>query len=223
MRWGSGDARWVRPLHAIVCLFDRRVVPFAFAGTESGDITYGHRFMAPGPIQVRDFADYRDKLYSSFVEIDASERRRTIERQALRLAEERGLRLRPDPGLLDELKGLVEWPVPMIGRIDEASMALPPEVLTTSMRTHQRYLALTDDSDALAPWFITVANIETPDHGATTLPGTNMYCARACGTPASSGSRTASVRWRATCPASTRWSSMPSSARSGSGWSGWSH
>jgi glycyl-tRNA synthetase beta chain len=178
MRWGSGDARWVRPLHAIVCLFDRRVVPFAFAGVESGDITYGHRFMAPGPIQVRDFADYRDKLYSSFVEIDASERRRTIERQALRLAEECGLRLRPDPGLLDELKGLVEWPVPLIGRIDEASMALPPEVLTTSMRTHQRYLALTDDSDALAPWFITVANIETPDQGATIVAG-NEYVLRA--------------------------------------------
>ena len=75
MRWGSGDARWVRPLHAIVCLFDGQVVPFTFAGVESGDTTFGHRFMAPGPIQVRDFADYRDKLYSSFVEIDASERR----------------------------------------------------------------------------------------------------------------------------------------------------
>ncbi len=161
-----------------VCLFDGQVVPFTFAGVESGDTTFGHRFMAPGPIQVRDFADYRDKLYSSFVEIDASERRKTIEAKALRLAEERGLRLRSDPGLLDELKGLVEWPVPLIGRIDEASMALPAEVLTTSMRTHQRYLALESSDGSLAPWFITVANIETPDQGATIVAG-NEYVLRA--------------------------------------------
>lgn len=178
MRWGSGDARWVRPLHAIACLFDGRVVPFTFAGVESGDTTFGHRFMAPRPIQVRDFADYRDKLYSSFVEIDASARRERIEQEALRLAEERGLQLRPDPGLLDELKGLVEWPVPLIGRIDQASMALPPEVLTTSMRTHQRYLALEEGEGALAPYFITVANLETPDQGATIVAG-NEYVLRA--------------------------------------------
>jgi glycyl-tRNA synthetase beta chain len=178
MRWGSGDARWVRPLHAILCLFDGQVVPFTFADVESGNTTFGHRFLAPRPIQVRDFADYRDRLHSSFVEIDASERRKTIEARASRLAEDRGLRLRPDPALLDELKGLVEWPVPLIGRIDEASMALPPEVLTTSMRTHQRYLALTDERDALAPYFITVANIETPDQGATIVAG-NEYVLRA--------------------------------------------
>jgi glycyl-tRNA synthetase beta chain len=178
MRWGSGEARWVRPLHSILCLFDGQVVPFTFAGVESGDTTFGHRFMAPGPIQVRDFADYRDKLYSSFVEIDASERRNTIEAKALRLAEGRDLRLRSDPGLLDELKGLVEWPVPLMGRIDEASMALPAEVLTTSMRTHQRYLALESSNGTLTPCFITVANIETPDQGATIIAG-NEYVLRA--------------------------------------------
>jgi glycyl-tRNA synthetase beta chain len=178
MRWGSGEARWVRPLHAIVCLFDGAVVPFVFAGVKSGDTTFGHRFMAPGPIQVRDFADYRDKLRSAFVEIKASERRKIIEAKALRLAEERGLRLRPDPGLLDELEGLVEWPVPLIGRIDEASMGLPSEVLTTSMRTHQRYLALERQDGALAPSFITIANTETPDCGATIVSG-NEYVLRA--------------------------------------------
>jgi glycyl-tRNA synthetase beta chain len=178
MRWSSSDARWVRPLHSILCLFDGQVVPFTFAGVQSGDTTFGHRFMAAGPILVRDFADYRDKLYSSFVEIDASERRKTIEAKALRLAEGRDLRLRSDPGLLDELKGLVEWPVPLMGRIDEASMALPAEVLTTSMRTHQRYLALESSDGSLAPWFITVANIETPDQGATIIAG-NEYVLRA--------------------------------------------
>lgn len=171
MRWGSGDARWVRPLHAIVCLFDGAVVPFRFGPLESGDGTFGHRFLASGPIRVRDFADYKAKLDTAKVLLDGTDRRRLIAEGAARLAEREGLTVKPDEGLLDELKGLVEWPVPLMGRIDEDSMRLPPEVLTTSMRTHQRYLALLDANGNLAPRFITVANTVASDGGATIIAG----------------------------------------------------
>src|SRR4051794_8056605 len=171
MRWGSGETRWVRPLHAILCLLGGEVLPFRFGPVESGDVTFGHRFMAPGPIRVRDFADYREKLAAAKVVLDGDERLRLIGEEAERLAEREGLRIKRDPGLLDELKGLVEWPVVLMGRIDEDSMRLPPEVLTTSMRTHQRYLALQDKSGALAPRFITVANTQTEDGGATVIAG----------------------------------------------------
>jgi glycyl-tRNA synthetase beta chain len=178
MRWGAGDARWVRPLHGIVCLYAGAVVPFTFAGVESGDVTVGHRFMAPAPIRVRGHTDYVVKLRDAFVDVDAQARRQTIAEAAERLAAERGLTVKPEPGLLDELTGLVEWPVALMGRIDEESMVLPPEVLTTSMRTHQRYLTLLGAEGRLAPWFITVANIEAPDGAAAIVAG-NEWVLRA--------------------------------------------
>jgi glycyl-tRNA synthetase beta chain len=171
MRWAAGEARWVRPLQAILCLFDGEVVPFAFAGIASGRRTFGHRFMAPEPVEVADQADYAIKLRLGRVVLDAVERRQTIETVALRLAESVGCRLRPDPALLDELAGLVEWPVPLLGRIDDAFMSIPPEVLVTTMRTNQRYLALETARGELAPYFITVANIEAPDGGAAIVAG----------------------------------------------------
>jgi glycyl-tRNA synthetase beta chain len=171
MRWGSGEARWVRPLHGILCLFDEAVVPFAFAGVESGAETRGHRFMAPEPFVVRDFADYRGKLRGARVMLDGEERKRLIRERAEALAAEQGQRLRTDEGLLDELEGLAEWPVPLLGRIDESFMALPPEVLVTSMREHQRYLALEDEEGRLAPFFVSVANIEAGDGGRAIIAG----------------------------------------------------
>ncbi|MCB1884963.1 MAG: glycine--tRNA ligase subunit beta [Geminicoccaceae bacterium] len=171
MRWGEGDARWVRPLQGIVCLFDGEVVPFTFAGVESGRTTRGHCFMAPTPFEVETFAGYRDRLREASVMLDGDERRRTISRRAQILAAGQGLEVRPDPALLDELKGLAEWPVPLLGRIDDAFMTLPPEVLVTSMRAHQKYLALQDSDAALAPFFIAVANVETADGGAAIVAG----------------------------------------------------
>jgi glycyl-tRNA synthetase beta chain len=171
MRWGDGEARWVRPLQSILCLFDGEVVPFTFAGIASGRQTFGHRFLAPAAIEVRDFADYREQLAAARVMLDAAERRAVIERQSSALAEAAGYRLRPDPTLLDEIVGLVEWPVPLLGRIDEAFMAIPPEVLVSTMRTNQKYLALLTADDGLAPAFVTVANIEAPDGGAAIVAG----------------------------------------------------
>lgn len=171
MRWGEGEARWVRPLQAILCLFDGEVVPFGFAGIESGRRTFGHRFMAAGAIEVRDFADYCEQLRSARVMRDPVERRDLIEAGAAELAAAAGLRLRHDPALLDEIAGLVEWPVPLLGRIDETFMTIPPEVLVTTMRANQKYLALEDSAGGLASAFVVVANIEAPDGGAAIVAG----------------------------------------------------
>jgi glycyl-tRNA synthetase beta chain len=171
MRWGSGDVVWVRPLRAIVCLLDREVVPFRFGPVESGQHTVGHRFLAPAQVEVRDFADYRAKLLEARVLLDLAERRRRIEDGARALAATAGLRLRHDPALLDEVAGLVEWPVPLLGRIDRAFMDIPAEVLVLTMRQNQKYLALETDDGRLADRFVVVANIEAPDGGAAIVAG----------------------------------------------------
>ncbi|GBD41650.1 Glycine--tRNA ligase beta subunit [bacterium HR39] len=171
MRWGAHRVRWVRPLHAILCLLDGRPLRFAFGPVESGDVTYGHRFHAPGPISVRDYADYREALRRAYVMLDQEERARTIVERARALAAAEGLRLREDPELVEELAGLVEWPVVLIGSIEPAFMELPPEVLVTSMRTHQRYLALEDGDGRLAPRFVVVANVEAADGGEAVVAG----------------------------------------------------
>ena len=171
MRWGDGEARWVRPLHRILCLLDGEVVPLAFAGIEAGAHTVGHRFMAPEPFAARDGAGHRDGLLAAKVVRDAAERRRRIEAGARRVAEEAGLVLRDDPALIDELAGLTEWPVPLVGRIDDGFMALPPEVLVISMRSHQKYLTLDTPDGRLAPRFVVVANLEAGDGGAAIVAG----------------------------------------------------
>jgi glycyl-tRNA synthetase beta chain len=170
MRWGGHAVRWVRPLHGIVCLLDGQVVPVEFGPVKAGNITQGHRFLAPGPIAVRDFEDYRQKLQAAYVELDAGERERRIAAGADRLALEAQLRVRHDPALLGELSGLVEWPVPLLGRIDQRFMGLPQEVLVTAMRQHQKYLALEDAEGRLAARFVIVANLEAGD-GAVIVAG----------------------------------------------------
>ncbi|MEM7022321.1 MAG: glycine--tRNA ligase subunit beta [Pseudomonadota bacterium] len=159
MRWGDHPVRWVRPLHSIICLLDGSVVPLSFGPVEAGATTQGHRFLAPGTMQVTGFEDYRKKLKLAHVEIDAGERERLIVDEAERLADEHQLKVRSDPGLLGEVAGLVEWPVPLLGQIEQRFMALPQEVLVTSMRQHQKYLALEDGEGRLAPRFVIVANL----------------------------------------------------------------
>ena len=171
MRWGSGEVRWVRPLQSILCLLDGEVVPFAFGGVDSGDATAGHRFMAPPAFAVRGFADYARKLAHARVILDPAERRARIDAGARALAEGQGLRLRDDPALLDEVAGLVEWPVPLLGRIDAEFMDIPPEVLVGTMRQNQKYLALETADGRLADRFVVVANIEAPDGGAAIVAG----------------------------------------------------
>lgn len=174
MRWGTGNTRWVRPLHSIIALFDGAVVPLSFAGIESGNQTRGHRFHAPETITVTNFADYREKLAAAKVVIDAAERRRRIAIGAGQLAQAAGLELVADDGLVAEIAGLVEWPVPMLGNFDRRFLDVPAEVLVTTMKVNQKYLSLRDGDGNLAPNFITVANLEAQDSGKQIIAG-NEY------------------------------------------------
>ncbi len=171
MRWGSNNQRWVRPLHSVLCLFDGKTVSFSFAGVVSGAQTPGHRFLSPGTIEVTGFADYRDKLNAAHVIVEPARRRELIETRAKALAGEAGFTLRDDPGLLDEVAGLVEWPVVMIGDIGAEFMDLPDEVLVTAMRHHQKYFSCLDADGNLAPKFIMVAGTIAADGGKAILAG----------------------------------------------------
>ncbi|WP_159709760.1 glycine--tRNA ligase subunit beta [Geminicoccus flavidas] len=171
MRWGTGEARWVRPLQSILCVLDGEVVPVEFAGLVAGRTSFGHRFMAPGPIEVTSFADFATKLEAAKVMLDQDRRRELILARAAELASGAGLTLEQDPGLVEELKGLAEWPVPLIGRIEASFMELPAEVLVTSMREHQKYLATRRADGSLGDRFVFVANRETLDGGAAVIAG----------------------------------------------------
>src|SRR5580658_2624418 len=179
MRWGGTSAfTWVRPLRRIVCLLDGAVVPFDLRdgaddghGLASANLTEGHRFHAPGALAVTGCADWAGKLRERRVLVDADERKRLIAEGVAGLAAERQLAVVDDPGLLDEVAGLVEWPVPLLGRIDPAFMDLPAEVRQVSMRVNQRYFALRTADGAAAPVFAFVANIEPDDGGAVSIAG----------------------------------------------------
>ena len=173
MTWGYGKLRWVRPIKRILCVFDGEVVPFTIDGIESGDTTQGHRFMGSGqPFKAKDFDSYRDGLAKHFVVLDPAERRERIQQAAQTLAFARGLEIVEDEGLLAEVTGLAEWPTPVLGDMDPAFLDLPPEVIRTSMRTHQKYFAVRDPkTGGLAPHFVTVANVEASDGGATIAQG----------------------------------------------------
>jgi glycyl-tRNA synthetase beta chain len=171
MRWGSGELRWVRPLQSILCCFNGEVVPFEIDGIASGDQTQGHRFLAPGTIHASKFEDYVDHLRKSFVILDPAERREIIAHQSAQIAFANHLSLVDDPGLLDEVAGLVEWPVVLLGSFDPVFLDVPPEVLTTTMRTNQKYFALRDAGGKLAPRFLVVSNLEAADGGAKIVAG----------------------------------------------------
>jgi glycyl-tRNA synthetase beta chain len=179
MRWGGTSFFvWVRPLRRIVCLLEGAVVPLDLRdgaddghGLASGNLTEGHRFHAPGAFTVSSAADWRDKLTAHRVLVDVADRKRIIADRIAGLAAEKHLTVVDDPGLLDEVAGLVEWPVPHLGRIADEHMDLPPEVMQVSMRVNQRYFALRTAEGAAAPWFAFVANIEADDHGAAIIAG----------------------------------------------------
>jgi glycyl-tRNA synthetase beta chain len=172
MRWGSGSLRWVRPLHSIVCTLDGEVVPFEIEGIKSGDVTYGHRFMGPDAIKVSQFDDYEEKLKHQKVMLDPEERAAHILEDAKNLAHAQNLELIDDEALLHEVAGLVEWPTVFMGAIDDEFMEIPQEVLTSTMRANQKYLALKDPKTGnLVPRFIVVSNIEPADGGAAVING----------------------------------------------------
>jgi glycyl-tRNA synthetase beta chain len=173
MRWGRGELRWVRPLQRILCVFNGKTVEFEIDGLKSGNETEGHRVHGRGPFKVSSYAEYKETLQEKgFVAIAREDRRLLIEEQAQMVCAQAGLELVEDKGLLEEVTGLAEWPVVILGEMDPAFLSLPPEVVQLSMRTHQKYFAVRDPKTGeLAPNFVVVANIEASDGGEAIAAG----------------------------------------------------
>ena len=190
MRWGAASERadslrWVRPLHSIVATFGPEteapeVVAFEVDGIASGNVTYGHRFLAPQPIRVKRFDDYALSLERAKVVIDAARRRDIILHDAKDLAFAQGLELVEDAGLLEEVAGLVEWPVTLMGAFDESFLSIPPEVIRATIRVNQKCFVLRRtrcDDGGSTNRFILVSNIEATDGGATVVAGNERVIA----------------------------------------------
>ena len=177
MRWGSGSLRWVRPLHGIVAILGEEIVPVDIEGIQSGATTVGHRFHHPGPITIGGAHDYAEKLRACHVIVDQDERERLIRERAQAAAEDAGLILLDDEGLVVENAGLTEWPVPLVGRFDPDFLDVPREVIVLTMRTNQKYFACLDQDANLAPAFVCVANIGATDGGDAIVEGNRRVLA----------------------------------------------
>jgi len=182
MRWGAqsknpGALNWVRPLHSILATFgpeteDPDIVPFTVDGIAAGNVTRGHRFLAPETFTVRRLADYAAKLDKAKVVLDAERRRSIIDTEAKQLAFAQGLELVGDEGLLAETAGLVEWPVVLMGAFDEAFLQIPEEVIRATIRNNQKCFVLRDAAHArLVNKFVLVANLEADDGGKAIIAG----------------------------------------------------
>ncbi|HUH85759.1 MAG TPA: glycine--tRNA ligase subunit beta, partial [Stellaceae bacterium] len=171
MRFPAARFRWVRPLASVVALFDGKPLTLALDDVPIGNVTRGHRFLAPQPIVVESAADYRRKLREAHVVLRREDRAKAISLALYEKAAEAQLTMKDDPALLEEVTGLVEWPVVLMGAIDRQFLDLPPEVLTTSMRAHQKYFACLDRAGQLAPRFLLVANIIADDGGKAIVAG----------------------------------------------------
>ncbi|MHB1304830.1 MAG: glycine--tRNA ligase subunit beta [Acidiphilium sp.] len=172
MRWGQSEKfTWIRPLRHIVCLLDAAVVPLRLGPVTASNESEGHRFLAPGAFKVSSVGQWKSELVVRRVVVDAAERRAAIEAGLNEAAAEKELSVAKDAGLLDEVSGLVEWPVCLLGAIEPRQMALPPEVRELSMKVNQRYFATRDADGKPAPFFAFVANIEADDGGAAIIAG----------------------------------------------------
>ena len=181
MRWGNGSLRWVRPLQSILCLLssdaETQIVPVEIDGILASNTTRGHRFMAPDTFMVTGFDDYETKLKRAKVILRADERGAIIWQEATNQAFALGHKVVEDRGLLAEVSCLVEWPVVLLGQIDADFLDLPPEVLKTSMKEHQKFFSVSNNKTGRIERFVTVANIETVDQGATILKGNQKVLA----------------------------------------------
>ena len=176
MRWGSGSFNWVRPLRAITATFGTEndepvLVPFTIGGLESGQTTFGHRFLAPDAIRVKRFEDYSAALERAKVVLDIDRRKDIIRNDADNLAFAQGLTIIHDEGLVEEVAGLVEWPNVMLGSFDPEFLKLPEEVIIATIRANQKCFCLRDGAGKLAPNFIITANTIPTDGGAAVVEG----------------------------------------------------
>ncbi|MBL4639547.1 MAG: glycine--tRNA ligase subunit beta [Kordiimonadaceae bacterium] len=171
-RWGDTSLKWVRPLHSILCIFGGETVAATVDSFTAGNTTNGHRFMGADEFAVTDFADYKAKLADHKVMLDPADRMALIEADCIKLSAAKGVEWIEDRGLLAEVAGLVEWPVPLMGGFDDAFMAVPEEVLILTMKKDQKYFVTRDPKTGkLAPYFITVSNIEASDDGVIVAAG----------------------------------------------------
>jgi glycyl-tRNA synthetase beta chain len=182
MRWSEASAsssslRWVRPLHGVVAILGEDIVSVDVDGVTSGATTFGHRFHHPGAITIGGASDYAEKLRACHVIVDHEERERIVRDGAAEAATAAGLRLILDEGLVVENAGLTEWPVPLLGRFDADFLDVPREVIVLTMRTNQKYFACADDSEALAPAFVCVSNIDANDGGEAIVEGNRRVLA----------------------------------------------
>jgi len=182
MRWGAASEtteslRWVRPLQGIIALLGDKLVPVEVAGVKSASVTVGHRFHHPGGITIGSAADYIEKLRACHVIVDGAERRAIIAVGAKLAAQKAGLTLIEDEGLLFENAGLTEWPMPLLGRFDEAFLDVPPEVIQLTARVNQKYFVCRDNSGKLANAFVCVANIDAADGGEKIVEGNEKVLA----------------------------------------------
>lgn len=182
MRWGQDSAsseslRWVRPLSGIVAIFGEELIPCEIGGVASGYATRGHRFHCPGEITIGSASDYAEKLRACHVIVDHEERQAIIREGAAKAAADAGLMLVADEGLVIENAGLTEWPVPLLGRFDEAFLEVPPEVIQLTARVNQKYFVVNDAAGKLANGFVCTANIDAVDGGAEIVAGNRKVLA----------------------------------------------
>lgn len=182
MRWGKDSAsseslRWVRPLSGIVAIFGEELVPCEVSGISAGFATRGHRFHCPGEITIGSASDYAEKLRACHVIVDHEERQAIIRDGAAKAAADAGLTLVEDEGLVIENAGLTEWPVPLLGRFDEAFLEVPPEVIQLTARVNQKYFVVNDSAGKLANGFVCTANIDAVDGGVEIVAGNRKVLA----------------------------------------------
>ena len=177
MRWGNYTIRWIRPLHSVLAIFDGQELDLSFLEVKGdpviphGNQTRGHRFLAPEAFEVTSFADYKQKLADAFVVLDPAERKALINAEAHRFAADAGFALLEDEGLLNELVGLAEYPVVLMGEFDRDFLDVPPEALTSAMKSHQKYFSVVDKNGKLSNKFIFVSNMKTDDNGGKIIDG----------------------------------------------------
>lgn len=171
MRWGGGEFRWVRPLRSVLAILDGEVLPLEIGGVKASNVTYGHRFLAPQEIKISKPSEYEFLLEKSCVIADREKRKANIHGQISEAAKKANLQLKQDEGLLEEVTGLVEWPVVLVGSFDQKFLELPPEVVTSEMRQHQKYFALQNADGSLSNKFLITANRPTKDNGIAVTHG----------------------------------------------------
>jgi glycyl-tRNA synthetase beta chain len=180
MRWDHTNVTWVRPIRNILCLLDGKILPVEFGSLKSNDISFGHRFLAPESFKVKSFEDYKKSLKNKFVILDREERKRKALDQARKLAKKKNIEVVEDPELFDEVTGLVEYPTAILGRISKKFLKLPKEILSTSIKLHQRYFSLQDKQGKVAPYFITISNNYSSDNSSIIEGNERVLRARLC-------------------------------------------